>query len=153
TVNDREGLRLAVEHVIGLGHARIAHVAGPQNISTGHRRYVGFLEAMETSGRRRATADVRFASWVIEDEGGRVCAELLDEGPDLTAIVAGNDLLALGCFDTLEARGLRCPEDISIVGFNDMPFVDRLRPPLTSVRVPQREVGMVAADLLLQLLG
>ena len=70
--------------------------------------------------------------------------------PELTAIVAANDLLAIGCYDALEARGLRCPDDISIVGFNDMPFVDRLRPPLTTVRVPQREIGTVAADLMLQ---
>jgi len=53
----------------------------------------------------------------------------------------------------LEERGVRCPEDISIVGFNDMPFVDRLRPPLTTVRVPQREIGTVAADLMLQRLS
>ena len=53
----------------------------------------------------------------------------------------------------LEARGLRCPEDVSIVGFNDMPFIDRLRPPLTTVRVPQREIGTVAADLLLERLA
>ena len=82
-----------------------------------------------------------------------MCAELLDSASDLTAIVAANDLLAIGCYDTLEARGLRCPQDISIVGFNDMPFIDRLRPPLTSVRVPQREIGTVAADLLLQRLA
>ena len=69
---------------------------------------------------------------------------------DLTAIVAANDRLAIGCYDALEAHGLRCPEDISIVGFNDMPFVDRLRPPLTTVRVPQREIGTVAAELLLE---
>ena len=75
---------------------------------------------------------------------------VLDAAPDLTAIVAANDLLALGCYDMLEERGVRCPEDISIVGFNDMPFVDRLRPPLTTVRVPQREIGTAAADLMLQ---
>jgi LacI family transcriptional regulator len=153
TVNDRQGVRLAVEHVIALGHTRIGHAAGPQNISTGHLRYLGFLEAMAAAGLETAAADVRFARWFIEEEGARVCAELLDEAPDLTAIVAGNDLLAIGCFDTLEARGLSCPEDISVVGFNDMLFVDRLRPPLTSVRVPQREIGTVAADLLLQRLG
>jgi Transcriptional regulators len=56
---------------------------------------------------------------------------MLDAADDLTAIVAANDLLAIGCYDTLEELGLRCPEDISIVGFNDMPFVDRLRPALT----------------------
>jgi LacI family transcriptional regulator len=153
TVNDGQGVRLAVQHVAALGHTRIGHVAGPQDISTGHRRYLGFLDAIEAEGLQPSAGDVRFGRWFIEDEGARLCAELLDEVPDLTAIVAGNDLLAIGCYDTLEARGIKCPDDVSIVGFNDMPFVDRLRPPLTSVRVPQREIGTVAADLLLQRLS
>jgi LacI family transcriptional regulator len=67
----------------------------------------------------------------------------------VTAIVAANDRLAMGCYDSLARAGLCCPADVSIVGFNDMPFIDRLQPPLTSVRVPQREIGSVAADLLL----
>jgi LacI family transcriptional regulator, galactose operon repressor len=150
TVNDRQGIRLAVEHIAALGHTRIGHLGGPQNISTGHRRHLGFLEAIRAAGLKAPSKHVRFARWFIEEEGARVCADLLDAAPGLTAIVAANDLLALGCYDTLEARGLRCPQDISIVGFNDMPFIDRLRPPLTSVRVPQREIGTVAADLLLQ---
>ena len=153
TVNDRQGVRLAVEHVAELGHRRIGHVGGPQNISTGHRRHLGFLEAMAAAGLDAPDENLRFGRWFIEEEGARVCAELLDSASDLTAIVAANDLLALGCYDTLEARGLRCPQDISVVGFNDMPFIDRLRPPLTSVRVPQREIGIVAADLLLQRLA
>jgi LacI family transcriptional regulator len=153
TVDDRHGIRLAVEHVAQLGHTRIAHVSGPQNLSTGHRRFLGFVEAMN-DGRLPVQAEyVRFSNGFTEDEGARVCAELLDAVGDVTAIVAANDLLALGCYDTLEARGLRCPEDISIVGFNDMPFVDRLRPPLTTVRIPQREIGTVAADLMLQRLA
>ena len=64
--------------------------------------------------------------------------------------MAANDLLAIGCYDALEARGRDYPEDISIVGFNDMPLIDHLRPPLTTVRVPQREIGKVAAELLLE---
>jgi LacI family transcriptional regulator len=150
TVDDAFGIRLAVEHIAELGHRRIGHVSGPQNLSTGHRRYLGFVEAMTDAGLDVQSEQVRFSKWFTEDEGARVCAELLDAAADLTAIVAANDLLALGCYDTLEERGLRCPEDISIVGFNDMPFVDRLRPPLTTVRVPQREIGTVAADLMLQ---
>jgi LacI family transcriptional regulator len=150
TVDDAFGIRLAVEHIAGLGHKRIGHVAGPQNLSTGHRRYLGFVEAMTDAGLEVQRDYVRFSKWFTEDEGARVCAELLDAAAELTAIVAANDLLALGCYDALEQRGLRCPEDISIVGFNDMPFVDRLRPPLTTVRVPQREIGTVAADLMLQ---
>jgi LacI family transcriptional regulator len=153
TVNDRQGIRLAVEHVAKLGHRRIAHVAGPQNISTGHRRYLGFLEAMRTAGLDVADEQVRFSEAFTEDEGARVCAELLAAFDDLTAIVAANDRLAIGCYDALEVRGLGCPDDVSIVGFNDMPFVDRLRPGLTSVRVPQREIGTEAADLLLQRLA
>jgi LacI family transcriptional regulator len=153
TVNDRQGIRLAVEHVAGLGHERIGHVAGPQNLSTGHRRHLGFLEAMRACGLPAPSRHVRFGTGFIEEEGARVLDELLDAAGDLTAIVAANDRLAIGCYDALEARGLRCPQDISIVGFNDMPFVDRLRPPLTSVRVPQREIGTVAADLLLQRLA
>ncbi len=148
-VDDRQGIRLAVEHVAGLGHERIGHLAGPQNTSTGHRRHLGFVEAIRAAGKGVPKTGISFSDWFTEQEGARLCAELLDNGRDLTAIVAANDLLAIGCYDTLEARGLRCPEDISIVGFNDMPLVDHLRPPLTTVRVPQREIGTVAADLLL----
>jgi len=150
TVNDRQGIGLAVDHVVGLGHTRIAHVAGPQNLSTGHRRYLGFVAAMQAAGLEVIEGLVRYCRYFTEEEGARACAELLDGGEGPTAIVAANDLVALGCYDALEVRGLSCPRDISIIGFNDMPFVDRLQPPLSSVRVPQREIGTVAADLLLQ---
>jgi LacI family transcriptional regulator len=83
-------------------------------------------------------------------EGARCSAELLSRQRDFTAIVAGNDLLALGCYDALEQAGLRCPEDISVVGYNDMPFVDRFSPPLTTVRVPHYELGATAAALMLE---
>jgi LacI family transcriptional regulator len=153
TVNDRQGVALAVEHVIALGHSHVGHVAGPQNLSTGHQRHLGFIDAMRASGREVPSERIRFGAFFTEEEGARVCDELLEAVPDLTAIVAANDLMAIGCYDTLEQRGLTCPDDISVVGFNDMPFVDRLRPPLTSVRIPQREIGKVAADLLLDQLS
>ncbi|HLJ03460.1 MAG TPA: LacI family DNA-binding transcriptional regulator [Solirubrobacteraceae bacterium] len=154
TVDDRQAIKLAVDHVVGLGHSRIGHVAGPQNLSTGHRRYQGFKEAMAAAGLPVSEDSVRFCRTFTEEEGARACAELLDaSGGELTAIVAGNDLLAIGCYDVLEERGLSCPGYLSIVGYNDMPFVDRLRPPLTTVHVPQREIGAVAADLVLQLQG
>ena len=108
---------------------------------------------MREAGLKVTKKHVRFTSYFTEEEGARACGELLDAAPELTAIVAANDLVAIGCYDALEARGLGCPQDISIAGFNDMPFVDRLRPALTTVRVPQREIGKVAADLLLEQLG
>lgn len=153
TVDDRRGIELAVEHVVGLRHRRIAHVAGPQNVSTGHRRYIGFLQAMSAAGLPVPDGYVSFAAAFTEDEGRRACQEVLaaGAGPEpITAIVAANDRLAMGCYDELARAGLRCPEDVSVVGFNDMPFIDRLTPPLTSVRVPQREIGLAAADLLLE---
>jgi len=153
TVDDRHGATLAVEHVVALGHRQIGHVAGPQNLSTGHRRHLGFLQAMQDAGLEVPEALVSFGQFFTEEEGARAFRALLDAEPGVTAIVAANDLMAMGCYDVIEERGLRCPEDVSIVGFNDMPFVDKLRPPLTSVRVPQREIGKVAADLLLEQLS
>jgi LacI family transcriptional regulator, galactose operon repressor len=149
TVDDRRGIALAVEHVAGLGHRLIGHVAGPQNVSTGHLRLRGFNEAMEAAGLPVDPGHVSYAGAFTEPEGARACGEVLDHEPRVTAIVAANDRLAMGCYDTLERRGLSCPGDVSIVGFNDMPFIDRLQPPLTSVRVPQREIGNTAAELLL----
>lgn len=149
TVDDRKGVVLAVEHVAGLGHRLIGHVAGPQNVSTGHLRHLGFIEAMDAAGLEVDPGHVSYAAAFTEPEGARACAEVLEHAPRVTAIVAANDRLAMGCYDALERHGLSCPGDVSIVGFNDMPFIDRLQPPLTSVRVPQREIGSTAADLLL----
>jgi LacI family transcriptional regulator len=118
-------------------------------VSTGHLRHRGFVEAMEAAGLTVDPGHVSYADAFTEPQGARACGEVLDHEPRVTAIVAANDRLAMGCYDTLERRGLTCPGDVSIVGFNDMPFIDRLQPPLTSVRVPQREIGAAAADLLL----
>jgi LacI family transcriptional regulator len=153
TVDDHHGSRLAVDHVVELGHERIAHVAGPQNVSTGHLRYLGFMAAMRDHGLEVPTERLSFAHAFTEREGERACEAILAAPGSVTAIVAANDRLAIGCYDALERHALRCPQEISITGFNDMPFVDRLRPPLTSVRIPQRDIGAVAADLLLRQLG
>ena len=75
---------------------------------------------------------------------------ILNTGHEFTAVVAANDLLALGCYDAMDELGLHCPDDISVTGFNDMPFMNRLSPPLTSLRIPHREIGDTAAKLLLE---
>lgn len=153
TVDDRMGSRLAVDHVVGLGHERVAYVAGPQNVSTGHRRYLGFLAAMEDHGLQAPAKRIAFAGAFVEDAGAQACARVLAADSDVTAIVTANDLLAMGCYEALAARGLACPDAISVVGFNDMLFIDKLSPPMTSVRVPQREIGFAAAGLLLEQFG
>jgi LacI family transcriptional regulator len=150
TADDREGVRLAVRHLAALAHRRIAHLGGPQELSTGHLRYEGFLAAMEEAGLDADPALVRFGRTFTEPEGERLCDDLVTSGEDFTAIVAGNDLMALGCYDVFAARGIDCPGDISVVGFNDMPFAARFHPPLTTVRIPHYELGAAAAELLLE---
>jgi LacI family transcriptional regulator len=150
TADDLDGGRMATRHLIELGHRRIAHLGGPEAISTGRQRYEGYVAAMEEGGLEVDPALVRFGRQFTEPEGERLCRELLDAGTDATAIVAGNDLMALGCYDVFEARGIRCPDDLSVVGFNDMPFSERFNPPLTTIGLPHYEVGAAAADLLLE---
>ena len=77
-------------------------------------------------------------------------AAILAQNKSITAVVAANDLLALGCYDVLAQRGLRCPQDVSVTGFNDMPFADRFSPPLTTLHIPHDELGVQAASLLLE---
>ncbi len=84
-----------------------------------------------------------------EAAGAAGLRRLLDADLGFSGIVAGNDLIALGCYDVFAERGLRCPEDMSVVGFNDMPFLDKLRPPLTSIAIPHQQIGAEAARLLL----
>jgi LacI family transcriptional regulator, galactose operon repressor len=150
SVDNERGMQMAVAHLIGQGHRRIAHVAGPQEVSTGLHRYRGFLAAMEGHGLVADGDLIVTAKAFSIDEGLRCTRILLDRGTGCTAVAAANDMLAVGCFAALDEAGLRCPGDMSVVGFNDMPFIDRLRPPLTTIRFPHYQVGTEAAQLLLE---
>jgi LacI family transcriptional regulator len=149
SVDNEQGVRAAVAHLSSLGHTRIGHIAGPQNVSTGAARLRGFEAGMAAHKLPVADGQVVYASAYSLEEGVRCGGELLGGGK-FTAVVAGNDMLAVGCYGAFDELGLRCPEDISIIGFNDMPFIDRLRPPLSSVRFPHYQLGTEAATLLLE---
>jgi LacI family transcriptional regulator len=146
--DDQAGMTLAVEHLHQLGHRRVGHVAGPLDTSTGARRAAGFAAAATALHlpKPRVTRATAFAEGAGRDAAAAFFAE---GGHRTTGIVAANDLIALGTIEAAEDAGLRCPEDVSVVGFNDMPFVDRFRPPLTTVRIPEYEIGRRAAALLL----
>jgi LacI family transcriptional regulator len=147
--DDESGMRLAVEHLVGLGHRHIGHIAGPQEVSTGALRRAGFKGAATQAGLPAQSVMIEIARAYTRDEGRLAALRLLDAKLVPTAIVAANDLLALGIYDALGKRGLRCPADVSVVGHNDMPYVDMLSPPLTTVRIAQRSMGNQAARLLL----
>jgi LacI family transcriptional regulator len=148
--DDRGGIALAVEHLARLGHERIAHIAGPGTTTSGRWRREGFRAAIRRHGLALPDGLVQGAGGFTERAGHDATATLIDSGLAFTAIVAANDLLALGAYSALAERKLRCPRDVSVVGFNDMPFTDRFAPPLTTVHIPHHELGSRAADLLLE---
>ena len=149
TSDDDAGIGMAVAHLAELGHRRIAHLAGPQTTSTGVARARAFRYAMRDHGLDDNPGLIVECAYWSEAEGAAALRALLDSRADFTAVVAGNDLIALGCYDVFAERGMSCPGDISVVGFNEMPFLDKMNPPLTTVSIPQYEIGSEAARLLL----
>jgi LacI family transcriptional regulator len=150
TPDDAAGVALAMRHLVELGHQRIAHLAGPQTLSTGLNRLRAYRHALHDHGLEPDDELVVVCEAFTEAAGARALSQLLDRGVEFTAVLAGNDLLALGCYDAFAAHGLSCPADVSVVGFNDTPFMDKLHPPLTTVRIPHYEIGAEAARLLLE---
>ncbi|MDB5776139.1 MAG: LacI family transcriptional regulator [Herbaspirillum sp.] len=146
------GMRLAVEHLVSLNHTRIAHIAGPQHISTGYLRRLGFVDAIRDMKLAAQKCKVIESSAYSRESGRTALLELLKQAPQTTAVVAGNDLVALGCYDALKEMGLSCPGDISIVGHNDMPLMDMVWPPLTTVRIRHHDMGLEASRLILQVI-
>jgi LacI family transcriptional regulator len=153
TSDDATGVALAMQHLVDLGHRHIVHLAGPQDLSTGVTRRRAFRESLEDLGLPHETTRVQVCDAWSEEAGARATIALLDSGVEFTAILAGNDLLALGAYDALTERGLAVPGDLSVIGFNDMPFMDKVSPPMTTVRIPHYDIGAEAARLLLEVLG
>jgi LacI family transcriptional regulator len=145
--DDIRGQTLAVEHLVGLGHRAIGHLAGPGDVSTGLLRLEGFQAAMRAAGLDPSR--VAQASAYSRDAGETAAAALLDRWPEVTAIAASNDLLALGAILELRRRGLGCPEQMSIVGYNDMPMLDMVDPPLTTINIGHEDMGDQAASALI----
>ena len=151
--DDHAGIGLAVRHLRELGHERIGHVAGPEWVSTGRGRRDAFLAWMSTVGLEADIDLVEEAEWYQVEPGTTAALALLSRHPDLTAIVAANDLLGLGCYRAVRSLGKVIGVDVSITGYNDMPLLDLMQPSLTAVRVPYRRMGVDAATTLLALIA
>ncbi|WP_116176253.1 LacI family DNA-binding transcriptional regulator [Kutzneria buriramensis] len=150
--DDRHGIDLCVDHLKQLGHRSILHLAGPADTSTGRERASAFRQAMRARRLPTARAVVNCSSFT-EQAGAAAVNTVLAQGFSFTAIVAGNDLLAIGALEALTARGIECPRDVSITGYNDVDFMRRLTPAFTTVRVPLNKMGALAARTLLGWLG
>jgi LacI family transcriptional regulator len=149
--DNRGGAEAATAHLVELGHRRIAFIDGPPHVLTSRDRLQGYRDGLEAAGLPFDPALVE--SGHFTEEGGRAAtAALLDRAPDLTAVFASNDAMAIGCMVELRTRGLRIPGDLSLVGYDDIPSVQWLDPHLTTVRVPMGEIGSAGVQRLLALL-
>ena len=149
-LDEAKGMRSILDYLLSLGHKRIAHIAGPQFSSTGYERAKEFSIHMQANNLDGTL--VEEAKKYTFEEGRRAFHVLIEHAPDITAIAAGNDTLALGCLDAMAVAKKRCPEDISVVGVNDIPFLSRMNPSLTTLSVPKYEMGIQSSRILLDLI-
>jgi LacI family transcriptional regulator len=150
-MDEERNARVMVEHLAELGHRRIGHVAGAANTDTGLRRRHGFVQALAGFAlpiEERWIVDGRFTY-----EGGHAATRaIFEDGEPPTALAVANLLSALGTLAALDGLGLRVPEDVSVVAIDDHPFAAQTRPPLTTIRTPQRSMGRAAARMLLDVI-
>jgi DNA-binding LacI/PurR family transcriptional regulator len=143
------GGQSAARHLIELGHRCIAMITGPDHILFCRARLAGYRSAMETAGLPVDADLVVTAGYLTRDEGYAAARTLLTLNPRPTAIFASNDLQAIGAYQAIREAGLRIPDDISVVGFDDLPIAAWVDPPLTTVRQPLTEMAATATEMAL----
>jgi LacI family transcriptional regulator len=149
-MNDAKGAAVAVGHLAGIGHRRIAHIAGPANVDTGRRRLAGFRTAMADHG-----LPIR-DRWIAETDytlvgGARAAEQLLTcSGESMpTGLYVSSMLSALGALSVFDAAGIRVPEDLSVVVSDEIEIAGHWKPPLTTIAMPLSHMGAEAARMLL----
>jgi DNA-binding LacI/PurR family transcriptional regulator len=139
------------QHLLKLGHKRIAYLTGPQVAPWAHDRFEGYRRAL-----REANLDVDdklvFQAGGTIDDGTKAALQMVNENCGATAVQAVNDLVAIGCASTLMTQGLKIPGDISIAGFGNILLTEHFRVPLTTVRQPKYRLGMAAVEMMMQLI-
>lgn len=139
------GARQATEHLLDLGHDTVWHVAGPASSYAATRRREAWKAALEERGRR--VPDVSWGDW--SSEAGYAAGRELAERDDVTAIFAANDSMAIGVLHALHEAGRRVPEEVSVVGFDDVADSSHVWPPLTTIRQRFEDIGALAVDALI----
>jgi LacI family transcriptional regulator len=148
-VDNRFGAVLATEHLLSLGHTRVAHVAGAPELGISEERVAGYREALAEAGIEPDPALVAVGSFTVE--GGYEAAKSLLADGSPTAIFAANDLSAIGVINAIVESGRRVPADVSVVGFDDLHLSAYTTPPLTTIHQPALEIAERATQLLLDL--
>lgn len=151
-MDDASGVQAMVEHILDLGHRDITYVTPPLAASTAQNRLVGFNAATRLAKAAGCRFNVVEARAYDVVEGERIMTDMLASGLTSTAVLAFNDLLAVGCLVALKSAGVACPGQISLTGVNDLPFMNMLSPPLTTLHTAGRDLGFESADLLMSLI-
>jgi DNA-binding LacI/PurR family transcriptional regulator len=149
--DDTAGSKEAVSHLIGLGHKRIAHISGYLHADTARRRLDAYRSVMVAHGLADEARDLVVESDYTFKGGQEAMGKLLDLPVPPTGIFAANDAMALGAIATARIRGIRVPEDISLIGFNDIAMAQISHPRLTSIRTSGYEMGALAAQMLVKM--
>lgn len=149
--DDVNGASEAAGYLLRKGHRLVAQVPGDIRISSFVDRAAGFRSVIEDHPEATLVGSEEHAQDSTLSEGKRLATQLLQLPPDQrpTAVFAHNDMLAVGVLDALAEAGLRCPEDVSVIGYNDAPLIDHVTPPLTTVKLPAFEIGRHAAQMAL----
>lgn len=142
----------ATNHLVGLGHRRIAHISGPARVSASADRYEGYCQALRRAGIS-IDSDLVADGDFRQDRGYRAMNQLLDRKTGMTAVFAGSDYMALGALEAIYERGLKAPDDIAVVGFDDISFARLHLVQLTTVAQPKYDIGAIAARMLLERIG
>jgi LacI family transcriptional regulator, galactose operon repressor len=148
---NRVGGHIATKHLLEHGHERIAFIGGPKKLLSSRERHAGFENALRECKMKSRSRFVRFGSYTAAF-GKEVAMEMLTRSERPTAFFAASDYVALGVLNAAKSLGISVPNDLSLVGFDDMPFAELLSPPLTTVRQPIQALGEAGARLLIQLI-
>jgi DNA-binding LacI/PurR family transcriptional regulator len=146
---DRQGARLATQHLVELGHRRIGYINGMEDWIEAQNRLSGYRDVLTEHGLTVDETLIRHGDWGV-DSGYEAARELLALQDRPTAIFAANDMMAMGTIYAIQKAGLDVPADVAVVGYDDRDFAAWIRPALTTVRMPSYEMGQAAARLLLQ---
>lgn len=148
-VDNIQGGRSAVEHLIATGRRAIGTISGPPDMSAGLDRLTGYRQALDAAGRDR-DARLEATGDFTQGGGAEAMRRILKARPDVDAVFAASDLMAAGAVQVLRAAGRRIPEDVAVVGFDDSPIAATADPPMTSVRQPIEEMGAEMVRLLVE---
>ena len=141
---------MATNHLIGLGHRRIACLAGPANLNSSAQRIEGWRQALATAGLAEASADLLWHSDFSSQGGFRTMQAILALSPAPTAVFVCNDLMGIGALSAAHEAGIQIPQDMSLIGFDDIELARFASPALTTIAQPKLRIGIAAVDMLLE---